>query len=475
MFGAGCGTAGEQPERVNVILIDLDTFRGDRVGLYETFLRGAAAAEARTPHLDELAKSGLYFPNAFSQAPRTLQSQTSIITSRYPGQHDVGSELWALPDTVPTIARAFREAGYETSAFVDLGWVRAKYGFGSGFDLFDEQGGGLRAIVPRAVGWLEERRSRKPFFVWLHAYDTHSPYDPYCVGVERKATGLKFGTNPGYEGRLQPPQIQKILRERKRWASLPDSTRALMAASYDHAIGCSDEWVGELLAGLERLGLDDDTVIACVSDHGEAFLEHEMFFHISLHHEILRVPFFIVVPRAGGGEPKRADRGAERAGTASANAAENASVIDGRVVETIDLAPTLLDIAGVPIPGGFEGESLTRAGALRPAADWPAKAAFAESSPWDGKELWWSITTDTHHLIRSIATGARELYAWRDDPREAVEISGADSALTNRLDAMLSDWAAGTSASDKPGYKPERTDEPTPEELEQMRALGYVQ
>ena len=118
---------------------------------------------------------------------------------------------------------------------------------------------------------------------------------------------------------------------------------------------------------------------------------------------------------------------------------------------------------------------MTRAARCGQRADWAAKAAFAESSPWDGKELWWSITTDTHHLIRSIATGARELYAWRDDAREAVEISGADSALTNRLDAMLSDWAARTSASDKPGYKPERTDEPTPEELEQMRALGYVQ
>lgn len=438
--------------RPNIILLDLDTFRGDRMGLYNAIRRGAANPRANTPHLDRLAKNGLYFPNAFSQAPRTLQSQMSIITSRYAGSHNVGSELWALPDSATTLAGVFGDAGYETAAFVDLGWVRAKYGFDAGFDFFDESGGALRGIVPRALAWLGARKSREPFFVWLHTYDTHSPYDPRCVGEAREFTGMKFGKNPGYEGRLQPHEIQGILRERKTWRAFPDSTRQLMEASYDHAIGCADTWVGELLDGLDSLGASENTIIACVSDHGEAFLEHGLFFHISLHHEILRVPFFIVAPGAGG-----------------------TSIVDDRVVETIDLAPTLLDLAGLPPRPAFEGTSLTRGGALRPRGEWAAKAAFAETSPWDGKDLWWSMTTDSLHFLRSVKTGERELYAWRLDPQEKNELASSDGALADRMQAALLEWAARTSASDKPGYKPERLEEPSPEEMEQMRALGYVQ
>lgn len=438
--------------RPNIILLDLDTFRGDRVALYEAIRGGAASARAATPNLDALAKNGLYFPNAFSQAPRTLQSQMSIITSRYAGSHNVGSDLWELPDSATTLAGVLSAAGYETAAFVDLGWVRRKYGFDSGFGVFDESAGALHSIVPRALAWLDARPSSRPFFVWLHAYDTHSPYDPRCAGEERKATGMKFGKNPGYEGRLQPHEVQAILRERKKWRAFPDSTRQLMEASYDHAVGCADTWVGALLGGLDSLGLRDNTIIACVSDHGEAFLEHDLFFHISLHHEILRVPFFIVAPGAGG-----------------------ASIVDDRVVETIDLAPTLLDLAGLPPNAAFEGVSLTRGGALRPRSEWAAKAAFAETSPWDGKDLWWSMTTDSLHFLRSVKTGERELYAWRVDPHEKNEIGARDPALADRMQAALLEWAARTSASDKPGYKPPRLEEPSAEEMEQMRALGYVQ
>lgn len=446
------GAARRSGPRPNIILLDLDTFRGDRVGLYEALRRGADDRRAATPHLDRLAQNGFYFPNAFSQAPRTLQSQMSIVTSRYAGSHNVGSDLWALPDSATTLAGVLSEAGYETAAFVDLGWVRAKYGFDSGFGLFDESGGALRGIIPRALAWLGARPSRQPFFVWLHAYDTHSPYDPRCVGEERQATGMRFGKNPGYDGRLQPHEIQSILRERKKWRAFPDSTRQLMEASYDHAVGCADTWVGELLGGLDSLGLRDNTIIACVSDHGEAFLEHGLFFHISLHHEILRVPFFIVAPGV-----------------------EGASIVDDRVVETIDLAPTLLDLAGLPAEPAFEGMSLTRGGALRPRTEWAAKAAYAETSPWDGKDLWWSMTTDSLHFLRSVKTGERELYAWRIDPQEKNELGARDPALADRMQAALLEWAARTSASDRPGYKPERIEEPSAEEMEQMRALGYVQ
>ncbi|MFN0151585.1 MAG: sulfatase [bacterium] len=449
---AGRATTARTGALPNIILLDLDTFRGDRVGLYDAIRRGTDGARANTPHLDRLAKNGLYFPNAFSQAPRTLQSQMSIVTSRYPGSHDVGSERWALPDSATTLAGVLSDAGYETAAFVDLGWVRAKYGFDAGFDLFDESGGALGAIVPRALAWLDARESRKPFFVWLHAYDTHSPYDPRCLGEERVVTGMKFGKNPGFEGRLQPHEIQAILRERKKWRAFPDSTRQLMEASYDHAIGCADTWVGELLGGLDSLGVSENTIIACVSDHGEAFLEHGLFFHISLHHEILRVPFFIVAPGRGG-----------------------TSIVDDRVVETIDLAPTLLDLAGLAPQPAFEGMSLTRGGALRPRDEWAAKVAFAETSPWDGKDLWWSMTTDSLHFLRSVKTGERELYAWRVDPQEKNELAKSDSVLADRMQAALLEWAARTSASDKPGHKPEPIEEPSAEEMEQMRALGYVQ
>lgn len=446
---SGCSGGASRP---NVIIIDLDTFRGDRVGLYETLRRGTQNPAARTPNLDGLAKNGYYFPNAFAQAPRTLPSQMSIMTSRYPSSHGVGTKARVLPDSAQTLARAFHDAGYETCAFVDGGWVRKKFGFGVGFESFDESGGALAQIVPRALGWLESRRDDRPFLLWLHAYDTHSPYDPKCAGVDRRPTGIRFARDPAYDGRLRPREITGIMRQEASWSEIPDSICALVAASYDHAVGCADGWVGELLSGLERLHLTDRTIIACVSDHGEAFREHGFFFHASLHHEILRVPFFIVVPARDG-----------------------KGVTDERLVETIDLAPTLLDLAGIQIPVEFEGQSLTRGRALRSLSDWPAKPCFAVGSKKKEGDTWWSITTESHHLIRSVVSGELELYAWRDDPRETTEISARARDVVADLEAQLLEWAVRTSASVDAGFDPEREVDLTEEETEELRALGYVQ
>jgi hypothetical protein len=151
-----------------IILISLDTLRADHLSTYGYHRK-------TSPSIDALAKESIVFERAVVQAPTTLPSHMSIMTSLYPSFHGVWPQNFPLADEHVTLAESLREGGYRTAAFVDGGYMSGVYGFKQGFDLYDDQEKGILSILPKVKKWLDDNKS-DPFFLFIHCYDIHSPY-----------------------------------------------------------------------------------------------------------------------------------------------------------------------------------------------------------------------------------------------------------------------------------------------------------
>jgi arylsulfatase A-like enzyme/tetratricopeptide (TPR) repeat protein len=311
-------TAPRAGAQINLLLVTIDTLRADHVGCY-------GDADAQTPVLDGLAARGVRFETAVAHAPITGPSHASILTGLTPLKHGVRNNGgFVLPKDVPTLAEALTRAGYQTAAFVSGFPLDRRFGYGRGFGVYDDRfphGSDPRRApyVERpadqttdvALQWLDRRpSSASPWFMWIHYYDPHSPYEPPAE------YGKRFATHP-----------------------------------YDGEIAFVDAQLGVLLRRLETVGLANRTLVIVTSDHGESLGEHGEATHgIFLYDATLKVPWIMVGPGVPAGR---------------------VSQVVGRL---IDVAPTLLDYAGQAIPIGIEGRSVRPAVEGRAMADEPAYA-----------------------------------------------------------------------------------------------------
>jgi len=250
------------PPPPSVVLITLDTTRADYVGRQED---GAPL----TPHLDALARSGTRFSRAVTATPLTLPAHCTLLTGLDPPAHGVRDNgVASLPATLPTLATAFTARGYDTAAFVSSRVLDRRFGLGRGFALYDdflvaertgEQGYPERdaaAVTAAALTWARARQPGRPYFLWIHYYDPHAPYEP-----------------PGPPG---------------RWAGAPAARR------YAGEIAYVDREVGRLLAELPDAGR---RLVAAVGDHGEMLGEHGEKEHgILLYQGSLSVPLILAGP-----------------------------------------------------------------------------------------------------------------------------------------------------------------------------------
>jgi choline-sulfatase len=247
--------------RANVVLVTIDTLRADRVG------RGF------TPAIDALAARGVAYATARATAPLTLPSHASMMTGALPPAHGVRENGVVFDRKTPTLARTFKEAGYRTAAFVGAFVLNRRFGLDEGFEIYDdavrrdagraerleaERRGG--EVVDAALAWLPSAAS--PFFLWIHLYDPHAPYEP---PVDYRSAGSGNG--------------------------------------YDGEVAYADAQVGRLLAAIDARGLGGSTVVAVASDHGEGLGEHGERTHGMLAYDTtLRVPLVVAVP---GATPRR--------------------------------------------------------------------------------------------------------------------------------------------------------------------------
>jgi len=335
-----------EPAR-SIVLITADTLRQDEIGPY--------GGLTRTPALDRLAGSGATFLDAHSVAFGTAPSHASLMTSSPASEHGVYDNASVLGDANDTLAEVLAAAGYATVAFVSSTTVSRALGFDQGFDYYGDvfaldPGAGCRAsyherpgelTVTRFLDWLSGRQGER-FFAWIHLYDAHQPYLPPPGWVEPylpvgPAASLRFAYPRAADG----SPVYLDARAIPAGVSLA-ALGARAHAEYRGEIAYLDAQVGRVLDALARSG-NADAVVAFVADHGENFLEHGpalAFGHQGLHAEVTRLPLLLAAPgRIGAGE--------RRAGLAT----------------NLDLAPTLLELAGVPAPPGWRGHSLLRAAA----------------------------------------------------------------------------------------------------------------
>lgn len=370
MGSASC-SQGEHAEPPNVLIVCVDALRPDHLGVY-----GAPAGVS--PNIDHLATEAVVFDRAFSVASWTKPSVASLLTGLYPSQHRVlrasRSGVDVLPDDVPTLAERMAGAGYRTAAFVDNDHLRRRTShLDRGFQTFVEEVEGAAPLTNRFLDWLEEADER-PFFAYLHILDPHWPYTPEG----------RFG-----ERALEPRERLRIaewglrtahwwlLRERvnRGRARLDAEDLATLEKLYDGEISATDAVLGRMLRLLRQDGVLDHTLLVLTADHGEGFLEHGRLDHgWGLYEELLHVPLIVRYP--GG------TNGGRRIPT---------------LVQTVDVAPTVLEAAGVLEPGGIAGESLSSF--LSPSNSAAPRIATAED--YYGHSRAFSVRTGSHKYIRA--------------------------------------------------------------------------
>jgi len=299
----GCSWLGRTPQRfpgAPLVLISIDTLRADHLPAY-----GYTAVE--TPHLDALRRDSVLFRNAYTHVPLTLPAHASLFTGRLPPNHGVRDNLgYRLDDTQATLAALLKAKGYATGAAVSAFVLHATTGLARGFDFYEDTmaapaGSDALTQVQRPGGesarlilrWLAGVKDR-PFFLFLHIYEPHSPFDP------------------------------------------PEPFKSRFRLAYDGEVAASDAIVGEFLRELKRSGLYDRSLVALLSDHGEGLGDHGEEFHgILLYREALHVPLMLKLP------------GSARAGDEI-----------GTPVQLVDFLPTVVRLIELPLPAELEGQSL---------------------------------------------------------------------------------------------------------------------
>lgn len=342
-LSAGCGQTYEFRGH-NVILISIDTLRADHLSLY-------GYHRPTSPHLERLAKDAIVFDSFNYNGGGTLPSHMSMFTSLYPATHGVRpATARSLDSSVTTLTEVFKAAGYVTAGFVDGGWVRGKFGFRQGFDLYDDSGGNPETgrfanILPKVYDWLDDHYLERSF-LFVHTYDVHSeggrlPY--HCPGdyTHRYTADLEAEFDGCREGRCATP-LFSWLNDRFRSGELSlqevfsEADLEYVKALYDGCINYVDDRLGELFDRLRELDLYDDSVIVVTSDHGEEFGEHGLLLHDQGgYEEFAHIPLIVKLP------------GSALGGTRVPHLAA-----------MVDVMPTILDVAGLPVPKQAQGSSL---------------------------------------------------------------------------------------------------------------------
>lgn len=447
------------PARPNVILILVDTLRADRTGWH-------GGGRALTPFLDGLAAQSAVFLRAYAASSWTAPSLASLFTSRYPTQHGQNHQGAALPHHVETLAGVLTNGGYSTMAILGHGGLTPAQGLTRGFDvshwvsgparpLPKAQAAQVNADTLAALERLSPDARARPLFLYLHFMEPHLPYeapDELVEQVLREAPNQAMAR--AAVAAVRDKDTARALFERMQAAtaaSAPapeqDTLRLGLEILYDAEV--ADRQLEQLFAGLRQRGLLEDALVVLTADHGEEFYEHGTYGHgTALYEETLHVP--LLMWRSTRQQAVRVDV----------------------VVSLIDVAPTVLDVVGLPVPPSFVGRSLAPALAGRPGTDTAsAEPAFSEVYPLmasaDRQAPTRAVIRDSHKLIVR-ADGSELVFDLRADPGERAPL--ADAAERTALRRALDDFVARV-APDGAASGTTPLDAAT---RERLRALGYV-
>ncbi len=434
--------AGAPP---SVVLLSLDTLRADRLGCY-------GHPRDTTPELDAFAATAVRFADVAAPFPFTLSSHATMLTGLDPAAHGATlqgqrvDQRQPLFREVPTLAEAFRAAGYVTIGVVDTClWMQPGYGLERGFDLWRNVPGGADRKRAEVATLLRDLRGRKAFF-FIHCFDAHSdnrrlPYDRAQADAGRYSGGYR-GAFDGRDPANPSVAASKLLRQ---WNDInaplePDLVRHV-SDLYDEGVRSLDRETGRLLEVLRAAGLFDAGAIAITSDHGEEFREHGRFMHdTQLFQESVHVPLLLRLPQGSSG---------------------------GRVVATpaalLDVAPTLAAIAGVELPP-VQGRSLL---AAIDAPDDELVALYFGAEPDEE-----AVRLGRFKLLKQ--GDALALYDLADDPLEARDVAEAHPEIVQALTRRLDERRAQNQQLAAPRSR-DGSHVPSATQVRDMGAIGYGQ
>jgi len=351
----------------SVVLVSIDTLRSDHLPVYGA--RGLA-----TPTLDAIAADGVVFERAYSPCPLTLPAHTSILTGLDPAAHGVRNNVGFTLDASkhPTLAALLKARGYRTGAAVSAFVLRGATGLASSFEFYDDRidapagasaAGAVQRAGPetmrRALAWLDSLAAG-PFFLFVHLYEPHTPYDP------------------------------------------PEPFRSRSASAYDGEIAFADSIVGTLVADLERRGLYDGTLLVVLSDHGEGLGDHgEQEHGILLYREALQVPLVVKLP----GSRRRGTRVAEPVGL-------------------VDVLPTLAGELGLAPPPGLPGIDLFAGGSRARAAERRIFSETMYPRIHLGWSELRSLVGERHHFIEGVRAELYDVVSDPGETRDLFASSG---------------------------------------------------
>jgi arylsulfatase A-like enzyme len=483
----------------NIILITMDTVRADHLSCY-------GYQRLTTPNVDQLAREGVLYKNAYSTTSWTLPSHASIFTGMYPSKHGahynpkfiniaasytdekkqgctllelINQSISKLSEEKVTLAKILSEKGYRTAGIIGGPFTSSVFGLAQGFDYYNEnfynveQDAGfylvyqaielifpLKDVIVQygysslkrlgsqlnevAFEWLNENY-KQPFFLFINYFDAHGPYlapppyDKYFQKIPkniilRHSSPLDLSyTNAGY--RL----MNKVISGNYH---LTPQEKNLLISQYDDEIRYLDHCLGLLFERLKALKVYDNTLLIVVSDHGEAFGEHDVLTHgRTLYEELLRIPMIIKYPAT---HPQR-------------------GIIEKRV-SLVDIFPTILAFLDFPIPAGIDGEILPHSN--HPIiAEWhmqwfdPDKYKRDLKAIYQGKEKFIWASNSLH-----------EFYDLEQDPGETINLFKNSPQRAQRMEQSLKQWLS----SFKPLAASDSKIKLNESDIDKLRALGYV-
>lgn len=403
----------------NILFITIDTLRPDHLGCY-------GYESIKTPIIDNLAQNGVLFTDTYSSAPLTLPSHVTIMTGQYPIQHGVRTNgTFILPDAADTISEILHGRGYATGAIVASAVLASHCGLRQGFDTYDdhidkpEEGKSLESgksfrkgdlITALAEKWLQKNH-KKPFFLWVHYFDPHAPYDP-------------------------PAPFNSQYQDRP----------------YDGEIAYTDQCLGHLLEEMRKLQLRENTLIILVGDHGEGLWEHNEQAHgLFIYDTTLKVPFIMQYP-------KHLPEGKKF----------------NFLVGTVDIMPTILELLGIETKNfNLPGQSLIPI--LTGPDKSARPTLYCESlypqlnfnwSPLEG-----IITSEGWKYIHAPKP---ELYHLKNDLKEETNLYTKNPAKANSLHQELLSLKKDLSSSTKGLPEGAKQITLSNEIKEKLKSLGYI-
>lgn len=406
----------------NVLIVGYDTVGAKHVS-------SLGYDRQTTPQFDALAKEGTLFSDAYSTAPWTVPSFVSTFTSLYPSQHKVVNKyttfnaqqqvITKLDNVAPgtqTLAQQFKNQGYVTGAFTGDSGAGSQFGNGKGFDVYYEPTpfGSIGDSATQAEQWLKQNPNKK-FFMFLHGYDAHgqtkvpADYPKQGKFVPKDYTGSLTGS----------AKEEAELREKQLTQNLPlnEQDFAFLNGIYDSKIADGDNRFGKFWEAFRSMGLDRNTVVVVLSDHGEEWGEHGGVDHgHALYNELVHVPLAIRVP---GASPK-------------AKVSQRVSLLD--------VAPTILDITQVQADAAYrsqlQGKSLVP---LMKGQGEKAQDIYVETDYLDFTHKRGVITPEGWKYIITMESGKEELYYLKKDPDEKDNkaSSGNNRAVLEELRAKV--------------------------------------